>query len=102
MEGWKSLGLMDGLKWAETDWCYLLATLHKVLDQPTAQHADPFIFRSLLLKVIIVTPALSKYLVQPTFCFLSVVLALQTCMSSVFTSRIFSLQRSQCPSVCVF
>lgn len=38
----------DGrLKWEETDWCYLLAMLHKVLDQHTAQHLYPFILSSL-------------------------------------------------------
>ena len=49
MEGWvdgpRDWWTMGGLKWEETDWCYLLAMLHTVLGQHTAQCLYPFILR---------------------------------------------------------
>lgn len=47
-EGWNDRAtdwwMMGGLKWEEADWCYLLALLHKVLDQHPAQCFHPFLF----------------------------------------------------------
>lgn len=50
-KGWKDgvrdWWMMGRLKWEETDWCYLLAMLHTLLDQHTAQCLYPFILSSL-------------------------------------------------------
>lgn len=54
--------MMGRLKWEETDWCYLLAMLHKVLDQHSAQCLYPFILSSLPSLDSISLPATSLHI----------------------------------------
>ena len=58
--------MMGRLKREETDWCYLLAMLHTVLDQHTAQCLYPFILSSLPSSDLLRLPLFFFFVI---FCF---------------------------------